>query len=262
MNVCVICGSSEGLNTSMTINVDNEDVTVKICDTDAETATPKMIKEQYLAKQSEIDEIIAKARALGLEINVPTDPGVLATVEKPVAKAPSQPSVDPVQPSLDPAVAAAVEGSKEDGVLPTRVVDSTSQRVQGVAGGEVNAESHMPYSLGSGEDKLDPALLEGRVRMEGAEGRAGQPIAIPAVRVDQTGMTTVRINKRVDDAALQRRFKELAQSADGDGANTHSFAQGGYDVHDCPICKGDGAIKQHTGFETCPKCDGSGLLNS
>lgn len=274
INVCVMCGSSENLNTSMTINVDNKQITVKICDTDAETATPKVVKDHYLAKKSEIEEIIAKAQALGLDINLPDDPDSIAVARFRDHSEKSEPATipgpvlgqemppDPMQPNLDSAIAAAVEGSEKEGVLSTRTVDSVVQRVQSAAGGETGAESHAAYVPGAGEDKLDPTLLEGKVRMEGAQGRGGQPIAVPAVRVDQTGTTTVRVKQDVDDNILQQRFKELAHSTGADGANKHSFAKAGYDVHNCPICKGDGMVKQRGKLDTCPKCKGSGLLNS
>jgi len=260
LDACVICGSPESLNTSMTIDVDGEKVTVKICDADADTATPKLVKGHYLSKKLEIEEIIARAKALGLEVNLPDAPDVIATVYKkpePVAT-----RVDPTMPALDSAIADAVRGTKEEGVLSTRVVDGVSQRIQSVVGGESGVEAHAAYVPGSGADKLDPILLEGKVKMGAAEGRGGQPIAIPAVRVDQTGTTTVRVRQDMDDGALQRRFKELAGSMGADGANKHSFAASGYDVHNCPICKGDGTIKQRGKLDTCPKCKGSGLLNS
>jgi hypothetical protein len=268
LNVCVICGSSENLNTSMTINVDGKEATVKICDTDADTATPKIVKERYLDKKSEIDEIIAKAKQLGLEVNIPDDAGAIATFKelpsldkKPEQPEPATKSVatttpklsDPTKPGLDPAFADAIDGSEAEGVLSTQTVDGVSQRIRGASGGESGAESHMAYVPGSGQDKLDPTLLEGKVKMEAGQGRGGQPIAIPAIRVDHTGTTIVRVKQDIDDNILQRRFKEFAGS---------DSTSAGYNVHNCPICKGDGMIKQRGKIITCPKCDGTGLLNS
>jgi len=260
LNVCVICGSSDNLNTSMTIKVDDEDVTVKICDTDAETATPKMVMKSYLGKKSEIEEILAKARALGLQVDLPDSTSKIAIVadNRPKPVPPAAASAAPASPGkLDSAIAASVAGSRDEGVLPTSVVDSVAQRVRGASGGEVNAESYAAYTQGAGQDKLDPTLLEGRVKMGVGEGRGGQVIAVPAVRVDGTGTTTVRVRKDIDDAAIQRRFKQMANPDSGG----HSFLDG-YNVHNCPICKGEGVAKQRGVLDVCPKCKGTGLLNS
>ena len=263
LDACIVCGSSENLNTSMNIDVDGKKITAWVCDADAEDITPKQARGYYLAKKSEIDEVIAKARALGLEVTMPDAPGAIATARRrPEVGCPAPVPTDPTAPALDSAIADSIEGTKEEGVLPTSVVDNVAQRVQGVSGGQAGAESHSAYIPGTGQDKLDPTLLEGKVKMGVGEGRGGQAIAIPSVRVDQTGTTTVRVQKTIDDSILQRRFKEMAGSVGPDGANKHSFAQGGYDVHTCPICKGDGVIKQRGKLETCPKCEGTGLLNT
>jgi len=216
LDTCIICGSSENLNTSMTISVDDKEITVKICDADSDTATPKLVKDHYADKKSEIDEIIAKAKELGLEVNIPTDGGIV-TVEKPPE--PKQtPAVDPtIAPTqTDPAIMSAIEGTKDDGVLSTRVIDNVSQNIRSISGGEAGAESHAAYIPGSGQDKLDPVLLEGKVKMAAGEGRGGQVIAVPSIRVDQTGTTTIRVKQNVDDNVLQRRFKELAGSVGAD----------------------------------------------
>ena len=65
---CVICGSSENLNTSMTITVDGKKIEVSICDEDADDVTPKRIKQCYADKQAQIEEVLAKAKALGLTV--------------------------------------------------------------------------------------------------------------------------------------------------------------------------------------------------
>jgi len=244
----------------MTINVDGEEITVKICDTDADNATPKLVKGHYLSKKSEIDEIIAKAKELGLQIG-PASPSGLVTVQAPPAPAPP-PSPRPVPQAgpqqLNPVIAAEISGKD---VLPSSVVDSVAQRVQSVAGGEANAESHSAYNPNAGTDKLDPTLLEGKVKMELGQGRGGQPLAVPAVRVDKTGTTTIRVRQDVDDKQLQARFRDLANSTDSDGANKHAYSRG-YDIHNCPICRGEGSIVQRGKLDTCPKCHGTGLLNS
>jgi hypothetical protein len=260
---CVICGSSENLNTSMTIYGDGQKIEVKVCDEDADDATPKQVRQCYAEKQAQIAEVLKQAKALGLNVSPPSAGRAITTVERPVEpaqEAPVPPSSQP-EPTLNPAIAEAISGSKEDGVLPTSVVDGVAQRIQGAAGGEANAEPHAAHNPNSLQDKLPAEARVGKVKMEAAIGRGGQPMAVPSVRVDGTGTTTVRIQQSVDDGAIQQRFKDLANSVDADGANKHSFATG-YDVHLCPICRGDSTILNKGSIETCPKCGGTGLLNN
>lgn len=251
---CIICGSSKDLNTDLTIMVDDEDtgqetvgkikVKLQVCDLHSEDTTPKMAREKYLDKKLEIDRVIAQAKALGLEINIPTSGSKIATATKtPVPAAPQQPKQ---------AFVAEFDDTKN--VLDTGKVDSVMQRIQGVSGavaGSAGIESHSP--MAPGEDKLDPIHLEGRALMGLTEGRGGQPVAIPQVRQDGTGTTRISVNQGEGDSALQRRFKNMAGPAD-------AAQQGAYGTS-CTFCHGQGniAISKDT-TDNCPKCNGSGFL--
>jgi hypothetical protein len=251
-NSCIICGSDNNLNTEFVVTVDDQKVVVKVCDEHADDITPKAAKAAYLKWKSQHDaqmqEFLAQAAKLGMTV-VPQ--GSLA-----IAQAATTPAQAPKQTTAIPKVSVELQGSREDGILPSSVVDNVMQhRVSGMSGsiGGKNVERHDAYDPTQLSDQLPDGARDGLVKMELAEGRHGTPLAIPALRQDGLGTTRVRIAKTMTDADLQRRFKQQA-SAD------HSFVEG-YDLHRCPLCKGDGQIaKSQTEVIQCPKCSGSGLL--
>ena len=60
---CVYCESSENLNTSLQVKLeDGSRVSVDICDEHAEEATIKSAREAYLAKQDKIKEVLEQAK--------------------------------------------------------------------------------------------------------------------------------------------------------------------------------------------------------
>ena len=242
---CIICGSSENLDTELTITVDNEKVIVKACKEHADDITPKVAKAAYIKWKAERDtvmeEFLAQAAKLGMTVVPQGSNLVIATAPK--VEAPK------------PAVAAELHGSRQDGILPTSEVDNVMQnRVAGLSGSVsgTGVERHDAYNPDSLSSKLPEGAREGLVKMELAEGRHGTPLAIPAIRQDGLGTTRVTIARTMTDGELQKRFKQQA-------ASDHSFV-GGYDLHRCAMCKGEGQIaKSQTEMIACPKCGGSGL---
>lgn len=256
INNCIVCGSDKDLDTELSLIIDSEKVLVKVCAIHAEDITPKAAKEAYLGRKAEIDAVIAQAQRLGLTVQLPSSTKKLVVAEG----APKPPPVP-----MAPIAASPIElqGTRADGVLPTSIVDAVQQRVHGVAGvaGNVSVESHQPYSSSDMASRLPDGATDGKVKLEIAEGRQGQPIAIPAVRQDGLGTTRLRITKGIGDVELQRRFKDLAsKSINASDDQFHSFGAGGYDIRSCPMCKGTGNIaKTTTEVMVCPKCKGSGL---
>jgi len=250
LNVCVVCGTSENLNTSLDLNIDGGRVCVKLCDEHAEDTTPKMAKECYRDKKSEIDDIIAKARALGLDVSMPGDTSKLVIVES------NQPQPQELASPIVPAplkrksIDTILQGGVDEGVLSTARVDAVSRSVRGVSG-----ESAVPFSpyVPSGADKLDPALLEGKAKMGVGEGRNGQSIAIPQIRVDGLGTTVVTVRQGVNDAKLQDQFKRFAERS------MSEIPSSKYTMGDCTFCHGNGSIDTGREIQTCPKCGGSGI---
>jgi hypothetical protein len=251
-NSCIICGSDKNLNTEFVVTVDDQKVTVKVCDEHADDITPKAAKVAYLkwksTRDTQMQEFLAQAAKLGMTV-VPQGSGlVVATSATSAIPAPI--------PSTPKSVISELHGGREDGILPSSEVDNVMQRrVAGMSGSidGQGVERHNAYDPSELDSKLPDGARDGLVKMELAEGRHGTPLAIPAIRQDGLGTTRVRIAKTVTDADLQKRFKQQA-------AADHSFKDG-YDIHPCPMCKGDGMIRKSPS-ETivCPKCGGSALL--
>jgi hypothetical protein len=241
---CIICGSSENLDTELVITVDDEKVTVKACKEHADDITPKIAKAAYIkwksSRDAEMKEFLEKAAKLGMTV-VPQG-GLVTVVSAPKAEAAPKPIAPPTE----------LQGSRKDGILPTSEVDDIMQnRVTGLSGS--GAEHHEAYKPNSLAEQLPEGATEGLVKMELAEGRHGTPLAIPAIRQDGLGTTRVRISRSMTDADLQKRFKQQA-------VDDHSFVKG-YDLHRCPVCRGEGQIsKSQTETVVCPKCAGGGFV--
>lgn len=252
MSTCVYCGVSENLNTTLQITLDNgEKVTVAICDEHAEEATIKSARVAYTNKQKQIDDFLAQAKALGLNISINTGNN-LSVVQAPVQQAPVQqaPQYAPQQVSQAQPI---LEG---DDVVSTDFIDNKMMR--SVGGGGV--ESFSSFQAGSSKDKLDPNLLRGRAKITMMEGREGIPIAIPERRVDGTGTTRIKISKRENDQNLQNRFKRMAEDSIRD--RSPDFKSGYRDsMKSCPLCHESGSIRNMNQDIVCPKCQGSGVIS-
>ena len=233
---CIVCGSDNGLDTELTITINNTKISVKLCTDHSEDTTPKIAKAAYLERKSDADKVmsdfLAQATKLGMVVVPQGNP---------------ETAVKPAGPR-----SAELQGGKNEGILPTSVVDNVMQnRVAGLSGAGV--EGYTFFKPDELTDQLPDGARDGLVKMQLVEGRQGTPLAIPAVRQDGLGTTRVSVGKSMSDAELQRRFKQLA-------ARDHSFGQEGYDLHRCIMCKGDGQIaKSQNETIICPKCGGSGL---
>jgi hypothetical protein len=253
MSTCVYCGVSENLNTTLQITLDGgEKVTVSICDEHAEEATIKSARIAFTNKQKQIDDFLAQAKALGLNISINSGNN-LSVAQAPAQQVPVQQIVQQtpqVQPS---ALRPILEG---DDVVSTDLIDNKMMR--SVGGGGV--ESFSSFQAGSSKDKLDPSLLRGRAKITMMEGREGIPIAIPEQRVDGTGTTRIKISKRENDQNLQNRFKRMAEDSIRD--RSPDFKSGYRDsMKSCPLCHESGSIRNMNQDIVCPKCQGSGVIS-
>lgn len=262
MNNCVYCASTTDLNTQLTITLeDGSKVTVSICDEHAEEASVKTARDAYMEKSKKINDLIQQARELGL--NISESPSGITIAQKQMSD--DQPkqglTIEPQQsqpqqtkqpsPPQQQSQSAKDRAFEEwDDAIPTDKLDNHPgmRSVGGQTSGTM-VESFNSYDYNM-HDKLDPEARKGKAKLEVFEGREGQPIALPSVRKDGTGTTTVRVVKGESDKTLQERFKRMSMDEDV------SFSSG-YSTRDCPFCRGNCEVNG----KTCPKCKGSGIIS-
>lgn len=249
MNIkqCVFCDNTNTLNTQMSINDNGQMISVFICDEHAEDATIKSAKEAYSAKKDKIQALLEQAKALGLNISE-TSSGLSIVQEQ-------------KQSVSVPRVVSSELDVNDPNVVPTAKLNVN--RPIASVGGEVSGhsvQSHTSFDMSSLSEKLPEEVLNGHAEMAMVEGRSGQPLVIPKTRVDGTGTTRITIQK-TDDNILQNRFKKMAN--DSMNGNTPDFARAGYQntTANCPVCRGNGTVKNAGKNTVCPKCTGTGLIS-
>lgn len=248
---CVYCGSPDNLNTSFNISLeDGNKVAVDICDEHAEDATVKSAKEAYLRKKAQIDEVIAKAKELGLEI--------IEGQGLSIAKS-TQPARREAEPRRQKQVEERVEYDED--FVPTDIIDRKQPPMPTVTGSAPGVESYSTSDLRSVRAELPDGALKGQAKIGVFEGRQGVPIALVQQRRDGLGTTNVQIVRKENDKTLQERFKRMADDSIRD--NTPDYAKSGYarSFTDCGLCRGSGNVKNGKSMIVCPKCQGSGIIN-
>ena len=272
---CVFSGSTENLNTCMTVTLpDGQRVAVWISDGYADTATPSKIKEaatkmasdmvsEKETRQREVDALMKQAAALGLVLapsipnlaeqittgaTVLSHPEHLTQATQPTRQLDiSNSDIKPSNPNN-----RMVDGKMADRMVSTQISGSVSALGSTVSGGGSE------YKIHSG-DKPSTDLKEGEVAEIGlVKGRGGFDIAIPVRRVGKTGETRVNIIETGGDTELQRRFKQLKMQSEDPRQGPHDFIRGGYQVRtvNCSCCNGTGKVM---GKRECPKCGGAGI---
>lgn len=244
---CIVCGVRENLNTELRIVVDDKKIAIMVCDQHAEDMTPKMAKDAYVSRMAEIQDIIEKAEKLGLHIAMPSAKDNLVVVTAPQQK--------PAPRSNTPAV--PVVELKGDNVLLAEVVNAKLKAMPSIAGtaGSAPVEAHRVHDLSNIAQRLPEGATKGKVKMTMVEGRGGQPMAVPGIRCDQLGTTTIMVRQTITDAELQRIFKGQAQDTMGNMGHTY---KDGYTMHNCPLCRGACTLD---GVNPCQKCGGKGFIN-
>jgi len=263
MDTCIICSSDKNLNTQMYITINNKKIIVVLCDEHAEDTTVKVAKEKYLERRKQIESIMEQAKALGLNVSDSSLKPPTPTVDAPTVDAPtvdahgddsSVVNDSHINKNRGKAIVQDMNNEEvsEEGWISTNRYNNAEKSGYTSVGGS-GAQSYSSYKVSGQEDILKEELLEGKVKMDVVEGRGGQPLPIPAKRIDGTGTTTIRIVNSENDQTLQRRFKDMAGQE-----NTPDFRHGYNDAtRTCPICRGDCYVNG----KDCPKCKGSGLIS-
>lgn len=265
MGTCIYCGSRENIVAQLTLTLDDGTrATVDVCATHADDATIRTAKQKYMERQNEIDELLAKAKALGLELSPQKTASGLIVVQN-VGK--NQQAVDDVmRGDQSPRAGQRAGAQAEDtGMIDSAKFEQKEQRglvSRGGVAGSHNVESHQSIDMTDVREQIGEEALRGKVKFEAIEKQSGAMVAIPTKKVNGLGTTQIRVVQTTDQE-LQRRFKTIAEQSKspyGWDVMRH-LGKEGVEIVNCPICHGEG-VTVNAGKEiTCPKCKGKGMLN-
>lgn len=268
--VCIYCGCKDNLNTQFAIAVpvagkegETEKVVVLICDEHSEDATPKSAREKYVERQKKMDEVLAMARALGMDLSQTSQASGLTIVTSQKPQNRNQVTQAMGGRQAQPQPVAITEAEADPDFVSTEVADAKLSRLRGVSGmaGHQQVEAHSAHDTSTLREEIPSDLLKGRVKTERIERQNGSAMAIPTKKVDGLGTTTVTV-VQTNDAEIQRRFKAKAEQSKSEYGwdQMKHLGRDGYDLVNCPLCRGVCTIK-HLGKEiVCPKCGGRGQI--
>lgn len=263
---CFVCSKDAPKDSMVIIQMeDGHKAEIYLCDEHADNSLKKL-KEMYTKKKIDLDALINQAKELGYNIDLinpsqAASKSIIIATEKP-------PEVSPLKAvekqAAMPAESKMIkESTKEDseGMIATEIIDKKTMKSVGGSTDMGMVSAYQSYDFNNLGDKLPENARQGKVKMVMAEGRGGQPIAIPQKRMDGLGETHIMINKAENDDRLQARFKKMAQDSIQD--KHANFAQNGYadTTRACPFCKGSGLVRNGKIEGSCPKCGGAGMIS-
>lgn len=244
---------------------DSKKVDINLCEVHSDSSI-KQLKEAYNQKKTDLENLIKQAKELGYNIDMasllnPSNKSILTATE--IYVAPEALNFNS-KPANEPTKAQArqeIITEDDENMITTDIIDKKIMRSVGGSTEMGNVSAHQSYDLNSLGDKLPENARLGKVKMAMVEGRGGQPIAIPQKRIDGLGETHIMINKAENDDKLQARFKKMAQESKSD--KFANFSQNGYadTTRPCPICRGNGLVKNGKIETSCPKCAGGGMIS-
>ena len=251
----------------MSVNLSNgTKIDALICDTCSEDATPKKVREACDTRQKQIDEVMAQAKALGLDLAAISSPTqkiqVLSQAQQPQPLMPprQQSVAQPVPVSPLPSGISPLIDDEEGPVISTAAILKPLRSV----GGNINdprwGSSNVPVHQSHGLDELGSSVLSGKAKVTMVEGRDGMPLQLPSIIQDGTGTTRLRIRQQMDDGTLQRKFKNLGMESRWDRGADFRTSYETETERPCPICKGSGTVKNFGRMVSCPKCNGVGII--
>jgi len=258
---CLFCGSDKGLNTTMTVKVDDTEYNVAVCDEHEDMAAPKTVKGKVVEKAKEIEAIKEQAAKLGLKVEAPSQ------------KQPTEPEPEPAgttSQSLTGSVKPNDRRQFHQGLKPAKATPTTPTEAEAPTEALTEAPAEIAEAPTTNVP-VDPAIginqqnsykqVDGietvQTTKQVVQTSDGRPIHIPKTIHDSAGgKTDIRVIRGGGDAALQRRFKQLGHVSQSD-APSPDFSKG-YTVRDCRACNGSG-ISRINAKKECPKCGGDGF---
>jgi hypothetical protein len=234
-NKCLVCNSTENLNTTMKIKVQDHEVEIALCDTHEETS-PKHARELVASKISEFEELKKRMQEFGVSVGEQETP---KPAPKPLLQAPKPQIIK--RPPVTAQKPLIVETTTDDSLAGEPIKQEQS----------INTAAEITNTI----KKQDPTKEVKIPKVVEAESqtiqRGGGQISIPKkIKTDDGGVTDITIVETTNED-LQRRTKQLDVSINPDG---HSFRKG-YNMKECLLCRSAGKLKNG---QTCPKCKGSG----
>ncbi len=254
MSSCIYCGASDNVEAQLTVTLDDgKKVTVDVCKEHAEDATIRSAKQKYMERQSEIDTLMARAKALGIELQVskPSASGLVMVTNKPAAQ----------QERIRGTAANTIV---IDDMIDSEIVERRERTVVSAAGiaGAHSVEGHQSIDMADIKDQVGSEVLRGKVKMEMVERQNGSTVALPTKKVNGLGTTIIRV-VQTNDQDMQRRFKAIAEQSKSPHGwdQMRHIGKEGIEIINCPICRGEGVARNNGQEIQCPKCKGKGILN-
>lgn len=218
--ICVICGSTNNLNTTLGVKIDNQDVKLYLCDEHADDTTKKQAIDAYIEKTKDLRTAINILEEAGYTIVPPGQQIKSVQKSKEINKKPKEDASNTI--------------SADDSQLENQRVENALKNVNAAQGGGI-----MPaYDV-----KRDG---KAKIIAETIQTSKGS-VNIPKKIQDASGTTNIRVIK-TDNNTLKKRLDILTSS--NEGVQTT--------LKECPACGGTG-INKVNGKE-CPKCNGSGMI--
>jgi hypothetical protein len=258
---CIRCGTTNNLNTTMVVTIDDKKYDIILCDAHEDT-TPKQAKELVKGKIDAFNIMMEQMKEFGITVT-DTASGI-AVAQKP------QPIDIPEDLETQQESEELVEADQKP---KARIIKKTSIKIKGITGvakdssGGVNVEGHSSIDVDNAAQALlhdakrrgvisEDTMLPVREDIEftDAVGKEGVPMRVPKKIKYSDGETKIAIINTGGDQTIQHRLKTLSKQQ-----NSYSYGKDGYDVKPCNACDGTGFSKVKD--DACQKCGGVGFLN-
>jgi hypothetical protein len=258
-NTCIFCGSTETLNTVMTMSIDSHDYKIAIDDACEDEALPKKIRkalrskiEQYekerVSKEEKLEALKKAAAEFGFEL-APTNSSKLMVPTKIESPPPQQTQGSSSQLVIQKNTRNTIKESRQN------FMEESAQRAPGFQNTEARNETQQEHKAPVRQQTPNRKAV--RKKEWKVADRMGRPAKIPESLIGENGKPDIKIVDSGGNRLLQRRMEAL------NGARMRAEAQGvapESQIHDqlstCISCDGSGAVKD----KVCARCQGHGLI--
>lgn len=267
---CVICGTTENLNTSFELVLFGNAYKVFLC-TEHEDTTMKTAREALQTRLSKIDGFIEEAKSFGLNFVFKSEDvkaiaeryNLVCLTKEEYENLKSRKAAASSRKMIAPSQEYIKQISKQQPSVsssPETVLANSDQT--GVADYVPSNQSVRPEPSGSvGQDMLNYAPVKTKrekdlkVEHKSITTKGGRVVdGVTTLMKSSEGITRIDIIQSIDDSDLQKRMKNYNQaSKDGIEVNRDNM------FRRCSPCGGLGAFENGM---VCAKCKGSGLISN